>query len=174
MKSQKAIAGLSTIIILAVLIAVVGVSAWRLSEASDSDDASHEHSRQTDDSHSDSATHAHDTYEVPEGVEAPTISGLAVTADAKDGWNVSFETSNFEFTPQNVNSDHVDGQGHAHLHIDGEKITRLYSHNYYIDHLDEGEHTIMVTLNTNDHKDYAVDGEVVMAMTTIVDSHHSN
>ena len=98
-------------------------------------------------------------YEVPEGTSIPRVVNLQVTKDNKSGWNISFDTENFTFTPEKASSPHVPNEGHAHLHIDGKKISRLYSSNYYVADLEPGEHTFSVYLNTNDHKEYVIDGE---------------
>jgi hypothetical protein len=136
----------------------------------DADD--HTHTDDTSDNTSD--MHSHNMYEVPEGVEVPEITMINVSEDIKSGWNLHFETDNFTFAPESASGDHVEGEGHAHLYVDGVKITRLYATDYYIGELSEGEHTITVTLNTNDHQDYAVDGEVVEASQTVMDMHHSD
>lgn len=115
--------------------------------------------------------HAHDMFTV-EAADAPQITSIMVTKDAKSGWNLMVQTENFTFSPTNASGDHVDGEGHAHIYVDGKKITRLYSNHYYLGELDEGEHVVRVTLNTNDHKDYAVNGQVVEATQTITDMHH--
>ena len=47
-------------------------------------------------------------------------------------------------TPPCDGTEHVDGEGHTHLYIDGEKITRVYSNWYYLGKLEPGEHTIRV------------------------------
>lgn len=108
------------------------------------------------------------------GSNTPTISNLKVIEDSKSGWNISFDTNNFTFTPQNAGNNHIDNQGHAHLYIDGKKLTRLYSNNYYLSDLTEGEHTIRVTLNTNDHRDYSVNGTVISSEVKINDHHHES
>ena len=113
------------------------------------------------------STHAHDLYEVPEA-GAPSVE-IVADADAKGGWNVTIVTQNFEFTPQNVNGEHVDGQGHAHIYVDGEKIARVYGNNYHLPELGEGDHELMVTLNTNMHDDYAVNGERIMATLSVTE-----
>lgn len=118
----------------------------------------------------DGMSHAHDMFMV-DAASAPAISNLRVSADAKSGWNVSFDTTNFTFAPENASGAHIDGQGHAHLYVDGKKITRLYSNNYYLGEIADESVQVRVTLNTNDHKDYAVDGEVVAADSTVVQLH---
>jgi hypothetical protein len=104
---------------------------------------------------------------------APAIKNLAVTPDNKSGWNISFDTENFTFAPGQAGNAHQNGQGHAHLYIDGKKITRLYTTYHYIGELSEGKHTIRITLNTNDHQDYAVDGTTIQTEAVITDNHHS-
>ena len=60
----------------------------------------------------------------------------------------------------------MEGEGHAHLYLDGQKIARVYGEWYHLPKL-EGDHELRVTLNTNDHQDYAVKGEVVGATKKI-------
>jgi len=96
----------------------------------------------------------------------PTVK-LMAHEDPMSGWNLEIITTNFEFAPQGASKDHVSGQGHAHLYLDGHKITRLYSNWFHIPELDPGEHTLMVTLNSNNHRDYTVNEEKVMGMTKV-------
>ncbi|GLQ35742.1 hypothetical protein GCM10007939_20250 [Amylibacter marinus] len=92
----------------------------------------------------------------------PGIS-IFVHPDAVSGWNLEILTENFEFSPQTVNEEHRDGQGHAHVYVNGEKLARLYTRWLYIESLPRGENTITVTLNSNDHRVIAVEGEKVSA-----------
>ncbi|MDX1766240.1 MAG: hypothetical protein R3313_04785 [Candidatus Saccharimonadales bacterium] len=134
------------------------------------DDSSYEHSHSEEDPEA-SHSEAHEEYEIPDGAPVPGVD-ITVSEDTKSGWNLSMTISNFEFSPENAGQDHIDGQGHAHLYIDGKKVTRLYGPNYYIGELSEGEHQIRVTLNTNDHRDYTAGGEVIESIVTITDDHH--
>ena len=52
---------------------------------------------------------------------------IYVSKDEMSGVNIKLETTNFTFAPENVNKENVDGEGHAHLYIDGVKWGRLYS-----------------------------------------------
>ena len=110
--------------------------------------------------------HAHEQMELPTQ-NAPTVA-LSVTPDAKAGWNLQIQTTNFEFAPERASSEHIAGEGHAHLYIDGEKITRVYGNWYYLPELTPGEHEIEVTLNSNSHEDLVVDGVAISASKTIV------
>lgn len=165
MKNRKLI--LSTVITL--LIGVLG--GYAIARTQNSIGAPVIHSEE-EHSHSeeDNASHGHEMFVVgPE--EAPTVN-LEVTEDAKSGWNVKVITSNFTFTPQNVNGENVVGEGHAHLYVDGEKISRLYSNNFHYDENFDGTKTFRVTLNANDHSEYAVGEEVIAAEQTVTHEAH--
>jgi hypothetical protein len=87
--------------------------------------------------------------------------------DARMGVNIRVTTTGFAWAPERASSPAVDGEGHAHLYLDGEKIGRLYGEWFHIARdLEPGDHEVRVTLNANDHRDYAVDGELVEATVT--------
>lgn len=109
--------------------------------------------------------HHHKTVEVVDAERAPTVS-LTVTKDKMKGWNIFLVTTNFRFTPENVNKAHRDGEGHAHLYINKQK-TRIYSPWFHVMSLPKGNNTIRVTLNANNHAEYTVNGEVIEAMTVV-------
>jgi hypothetical protein len=114
--------------------------------------------------------HPHSKYEV--ALEnAPKVE-LVVTEDAKSGYNVKIIATDFTFTPESVNGGNVIGEGHAHLYVDGEKVGRLYSPYYHYDGSFEGTKTFSVTLNANDHGEYAIDGEVISTEVQI--THNSS
>lgn len=107
--------------------------------------------------------HSHDEQIDVTGPDAPTVS-LAVSPDPKSGWNVKIDTTNFEFAPERASLDHVSGEGHAHIYVDGVKISRVYGQWFYLDNKfvgGPGEHEVKVNLNANDHSPLAVDGEEV-------------
>ena len=82
---------------------------------------------------------------------------LTVERDAMSGFNLSLGLQNFTLTPDRATElSQINNEGHAHLMINGYKITRLYASDYYIDHhlLRLGENTVNVTLNANDHSDW--------------------
>ena len=80
---------------------------------------------------------------------------LRIEPDAVDGANITVLPQGFSFAPQHVNGEHVPGEGHAHLYVDGVKLTRLYGPHYHLAGLAPGEHEIRVTLNANTHAAYA-------------------
>ncbi len=108
----------------------------------------------------DKGHHHHGQINVSHLKNPPSVK-VKLHPDAMSGWNLEVVTQNFKFTPRNVNQEHEKGTGHAHLYIDGVKIGRLYNHWRHISGLSSGRHTIKVTLNSNDHQDYVVNGVVV-------------
>jgi hypothetical protein len=111
--------------------------------------------------------HRHDLRNVP-AENAPEIE-LSVTEDKMmpGQFQLFINTSNFEFAPESVSEDYVQGEGHAHVFVDDVKISRAYGPWYHLPKLKPGTHEIKVTLNTNNHQEYAVDGEPVRATTTV-------
>ena len=109
---------------------------------------------------SDMMAHSHSsTYEV-EAENAPTVDFI-VEEDSKSGWNIKILTSNFTFTPENVNKENVLGEGHAHLYVDGKKVARVYSEYFHYGGNFDGTKTFEVELNTNDHSVYTLNGEKI-------------
>jgi hypothetical protein len=111
------------------------------------------------------ATHVHAVVEVdPENT--PTIT-IRAERDALSGWNIYLDVENFTFAPEMVNQPNVTNVGHAHLHLNGLKVARLYGTAFHLSDLPEGQHTITVTLNTNDHSDLALDGMLIEASVVV-------
>jgi len=111
--------------------------------------------------------HRHDGKDVPAG-KAPGIE-IELIQDPMMSTNVNvfINTTDFTFAPDNVSADHVLGQGHAHVFIDDVKVSRSYGPWYHIPRLKPGNHTVKVTLNTNDHMEYSVNGTSIMDTETI-------
>ena len=115
-----------------------------------------------------SGSHVHAQFDISGQDLIPTVS-IEVSPDPMSGWNVGIETTNFRFSPENASLGHVENEGHAHIYVDGEKIGRVYGDWYHLPALGAGQHTIMVTLNGNDHTDWVVDGELIKAMVTVTE-----
>ena len=111
--------------------------------------------------------HGHNPVEVSSLPEIPGVS-LDVMRDAVVGWNIHLKTENFRFTPESVNGQLIPGEGHAHLYVDGKKLSRLYGAWHHLGKLSPGRHTIRVTLNANNHSDLVLHGEPVAASVEVV------
>jgi len=127
------------------IVALTGEPAVRSSH-------SHDH-----DAHDHKAEHDHGDLVEVGGATPPTLD-FEVIADTVAGWNLWIKTTHFTFDPKSVNGPNVDGTGHAHVYVDGEKLARVYGPWIHLTGIPEGAETIMVTLNANDHSTLAVNG----------------
>lgn len=113
------------------------------------------------------ATHAHGMHELAgTNMPAPTVM-LMVHKDPKSGWNAEMKTANFRFAPEHASQDHMDGEGHAHIYVDGVKINRVYGPWYHLGELTPGMRTVRVILSANNHDEYALNGEVIAATAMV-------
>ena len=92
--------------------------------------------------------------------ELPDVR-LEVEEDPMGGYNLRITTTNFTFTPEYVNTENRMYNGHAHLHINGEKVGRIYGEWYYLSALPPGTYELTVTLNSNNHDDYVIRGNPI-------------
>lgn len=140
--------------------------------------------------HNDPAAHGagtgHLAHDMPHDTTAGAMTGhdhsamLDVTGDATgtpdlslelhhDGgtsYNLQVRYQNFTLTPEAVNGPHVPGTGHAHIYIDGAKLTRLYSNWFLLSNLTPGAE-VKVTLNANSHEQLMHSGKMVEAVITV-------
>lgn len=99
---------------------------------------------------------------------APVVE-LRAQADEHGGWNLQLATERFTFTPDRTGGEARGGQGHAHVYVDDEKFSRAYGEWFFLPAgaVGDGEHTVLVTLNADDHTVWATGGEPVTASTTV-------
>lgn len=108
----------------------------------------------------DHGAHSHGSLEIGDADQIPTIK-LSVLKDPMSGWNANVEVEHFRFAPERASQDHAEGEGHAHLYVDGVKVNRLYSEWYHLGKLAGGNHTVRVSLSSNDHRDLTYNGNVI-------------
>jgi hypothetical protein len=110
--------------------------------------------------------HVHQTYDVaPEG--APAISNFTITADPSGGFVVSVAVENFTFVEHPADAPAEGHAGHVHLSINGSDLGMFYSPTFTLQELPFGPHDLKVVLSSPEHADYAIDGRVIHATTTI-------
>ena len=113
------------------------------------------------------APHDHATpYILPADEDAPSVS-LDMRPDPSSGWNLHVETAGFRFAPEHASGAHVPGEGHAHVYVNGEKIGRVYGPWLHLGSLPEGDVTVEVTLNANDHRPFVVGDRPLSASVTV-------
>lgn len=126
----------------------------------------HDHDTDHEATANASADHSHVTVlDLPEGGWAPTVD-VTLHADPAGGWNIELKTTDFRFSPEHVSQPHIDGEGHAHVYVNGEKIARLYGHWMQLPAVSTGD-IVSVGLYSNDHKSLAIGRRAINAQVTI-------
>lgn len=121
--------------------------------------------------HSAHTEQDHEKVEIPEGYAVPAVKTI-VTKDPSGTWLLKVETKDFTFAPEKVGLKHPSyNEGHAHLYINEEKITRLYGNYYNLGTLKQGKNTIKVSLHSNNHgalvyKEQAIEHSKVVEVTS--------
>ena len=87
---------------------------------------------------------------------------LEIQKDPTGGFNVHVVTTNFVWRPEMASMQHVPGEGHAHVYLDGRKIMRIYSEwfhlNTYQFSTNSGEQLLSIEFVGNDHAPYTIQG----------------
>ena len=113
-----------------------------------------------------SMPHKHGMLPVDDWADPPTIAS-EIFKDPESGWNLHVMTTNFVFNAAAAGYDNVEGEGHAHIYVNGDKLGRLYGDWYHIGGLSAGQHHVKVSLNANDHSALHRDGEELAAHVLI-------
>lgn len=100
--------------------------------------------------------------------DAPALK-LQVYALADGSFNIQLKTSNFIFTPQNIDMAPTLGEGHAHLYVDGVKLARLYGEWHHLPTLPPDAEVLTVSLYANNHQAFAVNGDKISASVRLAD-----
>ncbi|MBV1866042.1 MAG: hypothetical protein KUG74_16625 [Rhodobacteraceae bacterium] len=130
---------------------------------------SHDHSHdvaETEINHDDHGDHHDTAVSVAADENAPTLA-IALHKDPMAGWNLEVKTTNFLFAPEHASMANADGEGHAHVYINGQKLGRLYGGWMHIGTLPKGEVDVTVSLNANDHSPLSV-GDTLLSVSKII------
>ena len=100
---------------------------------------------------------SHNTLSIDTNLPIPEVS-IEAFADKMDGYNIHIITPNYIFTPEKVNQEPNQGEGHAHIYVNDVKVARVYSEWFHLSSskLQEGENKVKVTLNANDHSEWTI------------------
>ncbi|MEM7140073.1 MAG: hypothetical protein AAF548_03510 [Actinomycetota bacterium] len=136
-------------------------------------DADHDSDEHDGDEHDHDGEHDHGDPVEFEGAVAPTVA-IDVESDPAGGINVVVTSTDFTVNAGAASTEHVEGEGHYHLWIDGEKVQRFYNDAIHYAGVAEGDVEVAVELSANDHRPYAVGGELVIATETFTVPPHSH
>lgn len=114
----------------------------------------------------DGGRHTHGAATTPAVEPYPSVS-VRILEDPSGGWLLHSVPANFRLAPENVSTEHIDGEGHMHLYVDGVKIMRLYGEWHQLPPLAAGVHEIRVELSSNDHSAMAINGTIVDDTATL-------
>ena len=95
------------------------------------------------------------------GIEISPSPTIALVQDPQvrtNGFAVQISVKNFEFVLVEDGTPHIDGQGHAHIYLNGLKLGRLYENSFQVGALKPGDYELTVALNSNDHRPYMSNG----------------
>ena len=131
--------------------------------------------------HGEPSSHQHATAEDYGTIESEVPISIDITAEVDDSGHVSVEvmTEGWLWTPDNVDGEHVPGEGHAHIYVDDVKIDRVYGPRYELEGLEHGERQVRVTLNTNSHSELTYGGKALESTVSVTvpdtgnHAHHS-
>jgi len=126
--------------------------------------------------HGEPSSHDHAMAEDYGTIESEVPISISFTTEVDDhgGVDVQITTEGWLWTPDNVDGEHVPGEGHAHIYVDDVKIDRVYGPSYHLEGLEPGERHVRISLNTNSHSELTYDGKAVeaTASVTIPDTGH--
>jgi hypothetical protein len=107
--------------------------------------------------HTEGSTLIHEVVEE----EAPQAK-LAITKDPTGGFNVRVKSKNFLWRPASASMKHVNGEGHAHVYLDGRKIMRIYNQWFHLNTYQfatrAGNQLVSIEFVGNDHAPYTIQG----------------
>jgi len=126
--------------------------------------------------------HDHKPISIPEGAAAPKIN-IAIFQDKKDGFNLHISVADFELEPPEFESTFITSpaqstmarteklivDGHAHLYVNGKKISRVYGNYVHLPSglFNPGINMIMVSLNAHSHDVWTLNNNQIMATLII-------
>ena len=94
--------------------------------------------------------------------EAAPQATLVIQKDLTGGFNVHVKTTNFVWRPEMASMQHIPGEGHAHVYLDGRKIMRIYNEWFHLNTFQfstkPGEQLLSIEFVGNDHAPYTIQG----------------
>ncbi|MEM9333190.1 MAG: hypothetical protein AAGA53_17845 [Pseudomonadota bacterium] len=112
--------------------------------------------------------------EIPEGNPVPKLSATSFK-DSRGDWSIQINATHFQFT-EICNAFATQANiGHAHVHLNGEKIGTAFTPIFPLGTLKPGVHKIYVTLQAQDHRTIASrDGVVSTEFDLVIPEHQTH
>jgi len=123
---------------------------------------SHDHGSDGHESHD----HGSDGHESGPGIplddlaEPPSVR-IHVEADGAGGATVEAVVDGLDLVLADPPADHRPGEGHLHVSVDGTTFAMTADTSIRLTDLVDGHHQVAVSLSTNDHRDYLLDGSPI-------------
>ena len=115
--------------------------------------------------------HSHDGMVDLSGLPNPPNLTIVATPDGPGAVALEITVDGLELVPIDPPQDHHAGQGHAHVTVDGSSVAMVAETHYRLIGLSGGSHVLEVSLSSNDHRGYVVDGKPIsVSMTLVVDA----
>lgn len=103
---------------------------------------------------------------VPQGMATPQLA-LRLSKDATDGFNLHIELRNFLMESPDFKSAGPESmiRGHAHLYLNGVKLTRVYAGDLHLPArlFRSGINSLQVSINDHNHAVWAIGQEPIQA-----------
>ncbi len=100
-------------------------------------------------------------------VARPAAVSINARADDHGGVHVGLATEGWRWAPEEVNLENSPNAGHAHIYVDGVKMSRVYGPYHYLPDLEPGQRNVRVNLNDNQHSVMTWQGEPLEASVTV-------
>jgi len=115
--------------------------------------------------------HSHDGMVDLSGLPDPPSLTIVATPDGPGAVALEITVDGLELVPVDPPQEHHAGQGHAHVTVDGTSVAMVAETHYQLTGLSSGSHVLEVSLSSNDHRGYMVDGmPISVSMTLVVDA----
>lgn len=115
----------------------------------------------------EAGAHSHGMLAVDDWPVKPAITAT-IQKDPVGGWNLNLQTENFTYNAAAAGLDNKQGEGHAHIYVNGIKLARIYGDWFHIGALPKGHNMIAVTLNANDHSSLTHNGNMLEHKLTVM------
>ena len=103
----------------------------------------------------------------PDVVESEVPIDVSLVTEVEDDGGVNVHIMADDWTWSTGGANYVQGEGHAHIYVDGELLRMVYEPVNHLSGLAPGERQIRVALSTNNHANLTYNGAPIEATATV-------